>query len=139
MADETKKAWQDVAENFSALGKHVSRRYREATPGESSAEQADREKVGAAVRSVIDKLNEVFTTLGDSLREPEGKDALEKGVRSVGNALSVTFSEVGEDLRRGLGGSRRGGGSDEPSDGPESGPAGEPTPPPPGAEPGATS
>jgi hypothetical protein len=98
MADETKKAWQEVADNFSTLGRHVSAKYRATAGTESEAEEAERQKLGKAVRSAIDQLNDVFTSLGDALREPEGKAALSQSVRSVGKALTTTFQEVGDEI-----------------------------------------
>ncbi len=98
MADETKRAWQEVADNFSTLGRHVSAKYRATAGAGSDAEEAERQKLGNAVRSAIDQLNDVFTSLGDALREPEGKAALSQSVRSVGKALTTTFQEVGDEI-----------------------------------------
>jgi hypothetical protein len=96
--DETKKAWKEVADNFSTLGQHVSAKYRATAGKDPEAAEADRERLGKAVRSAIDQLNDVFTSLGDALREPEGKAALGQSARSVGKALTTTFQEVGDEI-----------------------------------------
>ena len=103
MAGNSKDAWNDVGEQFSAFGHRLAERYR--SLGEEGGESADesRRKFEEAVRSVTQQLDRTFTSLGDTLRDPAAKESLGRAMSSLGGALAVSFSEVGEEIRRRIG------------------------------------
>jgi hypothetical protein len=112
MAETSKEAWNEVGERFSAWGRHVADRYRQAGPaGDEEAHETQR-KLEEAARQVTEQVNRAFTALGDTLRDEAAKTELKDAVRSVGDAIGLTVSETGDAIRR------RVGQDDEPEDRP---------------------
>jgi hypothetical protein len=118
--DETKRAWDEVGEGFTKLGRIISERYRklgEERP--SSPSTADEGAVAEAVRRATDELDRAFLSLSDTLNDDEAREHVRDTGRKLSDALKVTFTEVSEEVRRAVG--NRG----------SSGPS-HPVPPPPG-------
>jgi DNA-binding ferritin-like protein len=101
--EETRRAWDAVAERFSEVGRRVGDQYRKL--GEQPPTNADTTASGVseAVRDAVDELDRAFTSVGDTLRDPQAKETLRQAVGSFGKALEATFAEVGEELRRQFG------------------------------------
>ena len=98
--DETKKAWDEVAEGFAKLGRMISERYRRNPSPPSPAEE------GAAkdsIRRATEELDRAFTTFGDTLRDDEAREHMRETGRRLGDALKVTFNQVSEQIRRSVG------------------------------------
>jgi Flp pilus assembly pilin Flp len=97
MAD-SKKAWDQVGQDFTVLGQHVKRHYeQQAQAGQPAPE--DRRKVEAALRQLRDSLDQAFTALGEAIRDPQFGEQAKKTADSLGDALSSTFTQVGERFR----------------------------------------
>jgi hypothetical protein len=96
-------AWDDVAAQFSNLGKQLRSRF-ERPAGESTS---DREGAGGeTVRRWIDTLDDTFTKLGDTVRDPEFRREAGSSVGQLGQALGVTLRELGEQLQSRFGRTR---------------------------------
>ena len=94
MAD-SKKAWDQVGQDFTDLGQHVKRHYeQQARAGQPAPE--DRRKVETALRQLRDSLDQAFTSLGDAIRDPQFVEQVKKTADSLGDALSYTFTQVGQ-------------------------------------------
>jgi hypothetical protein len=113
--DETKRAWDEVGEGFTRLGRIISERHRQL--GEEGASRSSTPEEGAvtdAIRRATDELDRAFTSLGDTLRDDEAREhALDTG-RKLSQALKVTFAAVGEEVGHKIG-SRPPAGRSEPS------------------------
>ncbi len=103
--DETKRAWDEVGEAFTTLGRVVSERYRR-LGGERAAQPSAGKEGGVAdaVRRAIDELDLAFTSLGDTMRDDETRQHVRDSGRKLSDALKVTFSEIGDEVRRAMGG-----------------------------------
>lgn len=95
--DESKKAWDDVAEGFATFGRMISERYKELSEKEASKTEGG--KASDAIRRATEELDRAFTSLGDTLRDDEAKEQLRTTGKKLSDALKATFSEVGEQLR----------------------------------------
>lgn len=101
--------WDDVAAQFSNLGKQIRSRFdRSARSGSddpwdadpsSSAGQTSPSRGGDSVRRWIDSLDETFTRIGDTVRDPAFRDQAETSVSRLGTALGATLREFGEQLQ----------------------------------------
>ena len=104
--DDAKRAWDQVGDSFSKLGRKISESYRqldEQRASDSSAARAEGQREGAvadAVRRATDELDRAFTSLGDTLRDHETQEHLRDTSRKLGDALEVTFKAISEEVRR---------------------------------------
>jgi len=90
MAD-SRRAWDQVGQDFTSLGHHVKRHYEREAGAERPAPE-DQRKVEAALRQLTDSLDRVFTALGDAIRDPEFGEQVKKAASSLNEALSSTFA-----------------------------------------------
>jgi hypothetical protein len=111
--DETKRAWEEVGEGFSKLGRIISERYRQLGEERGTRPSAEEEGVVAdAVRRATEELDRAFTSLGDTLRDDDARAHVRDTGRKLTEALDVTFTAVGEEIRKAVG-SRRSSGPDD--------------------------
>ena len=96
-------AWDDVAAQFSNLGKQLRSRF-ERPAGESTG--AREGAGGETVRRWIDTLDETFTKLGDTVRDPAFRREAGSSVGQLGQALGVTLRDLGEQLQSRFGRTR---------------------------------
>ena len=125
---ESKAAWDQVGQEFRALGRQVKQHYEEKSrpeperpePGaplrgtlvdkegpEETAEPraegpppADRRKVDDALQKLTESLDQAFSALGDAIRDPEVGEQTKKAASSLSDALNATFAEVSERFRK---------------------------------------
>jgi Flp pilus assembly pilin Flp len=97
---ETKKAWEEVGTHFSSVGKQVGEHYRKLEQDAGAASAEERRSLNAALKDVVEKLDQAFTGLGNALRDPGTQDSLKRAGKSLGNALDTTFSKVGDEIRQ---------------------------------------
>jgi hypothetical protein len=100
MADDAKQAWNEVAERFSAWGRHVADRYKEMGSVAGETAQESQRKLEEAARDLSEQLNRAFGALGETLRDEQAKTELKDAVRAVGDAVAITVTETGEAIRR---------------------------------------
>ena len=99
MADDAKRAWNDVGERFASVGKRLSERYREAGPsGEAEARETQRTLEDAA-KEVGDQLTRVLDAVSATIRDDEAKADLKQAMNAVGDALGATFDEAAQAIR----------------------------------------
>jgi hypothetical protein len=105
--DETKRAWDEVGESFSKLGRIISERYRQLGE-ERGARPSDAEEgaVADAVRRATEELDRAFTSLGDTLRDDEARGHVKDTGRKLTEALNVTFTAIGDEVRKAVAGRR---------------------------------
>jgi len=117
---ETKKAWEEVGQHFSSVGKRIGEHYRNLEDETRTSAATQRQTVNDTIKKVVNELDQAFTGLGNALRDPQTKESLNKAAKSLGNALDSTFSGLGEKLRKGgsrkdtPGGPGQGGSSSQP-------------------------
>jgi hypothetical protein len=112
--DEMKRAWDEVGDGFSTLGRMISERYRDQDEGKAEPGRAPQENaVGDAIRRATEELDKAFTSLGDTLRDDAAQEQMRQTGRKLTDALKVTFTEVGDEIRRAVG-NRRSDGPNEP-------------------------
>jgi hypothetical protein len=122
MAD-SKAAWDQVGQEFRALGRQVKQRYDEQSRPEGSGaplrgslvdqegregtteppaegQPADRRKVDDALQKLTESLDQAFSALGDAVRDPEVGEQTKKAASSLSDALNATFAEVSERFRK---------------------------------------
>ena len=97
---ETRKAWDEVGKHFSNVGKQVAEHYRKEEQETGSASAEERRSLNAALKDVVEKLDQAFTGLGNALRDPGTQDSLKRAGKSLGSALDTTFSKVGDEIRQ---------------------------------------
>ena len=122
MAD-SKAAWDQVGQEFRALGRQVKQRYEEQSRPEGSGaplrgslvdqegregtteppaegQPADRRKVDEALQKLTESLDQAFSALGDAVRDPQVGEQTKKAASSLSDALNTTFAEVSERFRK---------------------------------------
>jgi hypothetical protein len=110
--DDAKRAWDEVGDSFSKLGRKISEGYRQADErgaSDSNAAATEGQKEGVvpdAIRRATAELDRAFTSLGNTLRDDETQAHLLETGRKLGDALEVTFTSISEQVRR-AGRSRR--------------------------------
>jgi hypothetical protein len=109
---ESKAAWDQVGEDFRALGRQVRQHYeqtrsQEAGKSQSADQQgeqgppaADRRKVDEALQKLTDSLEQAFSALGDAIRDPQFGEQTRKAAGSLSDALNATFAEASERFRK---------------------------------------
>jgi hypothetical protein len=103
---ESKAAWEQVGEDFKALGRQVKQHYDqrprsgrpEAPDGGGPA--ADRRKADEALEKLRESLEQAFSALGDAIRDPEVGEQTRKAAGSLSDALNATFAEASERFRK---------------------------------------
>jgi hypothetical protein len=122
--DDPKRAWDQVGESFSKLGRKISEGYRQLeeqrTPDSSAAKPDGGGVVADAIRRATNELDRAFTSLGDTFRDDETKEHLRDTSRKLGDALEVTFTAIGEEVRRATRGRRSPDGGEDPPSSPPS-------------------
>jgi hypothetical protein len=103
---ESKANWDQVGEDFKALGRQVKQHYDQrprpepAAGQEGAAPSTDRRKVDDALEKLREALDQAFSALGDAVRDPEVGAQTKKAAESLGDALTATFAEAGERFRK---------------------------------------
>jgi hypothetical protein len=102
---ESKAHWDQVGEEFRALGRQVKQHYdRREAQGQESKEQAapsaDRRKVDDALQKLTEALDQAFSALGDAVRDPQVGEQTRKAAGSLSDALTATFAEASERFRK---------------------------------------
>ena len=104
---ENKAAWDQVGEDFRALGRQVRQHYEqrprpEGTEGQDqgAAPPADRRKVDEALEKLRESLEQAFSALGDAVRDPQFGEQTKKAAGSLSDALTATFAEASERFRK---------------------------------------
>ena len=122
---ESKAAWDQVGQEFRALGRQVKQHYEESRSGtekpgeplrgslvdkegpEETAEPraegpppADRRKVDEALQKLTESLDQAFSALGDAVRDPKVGEQTKKAASSLSDALNATFAEASERFRK---------------------------------------
>jgi hypothetical protein len=105
---ESKAAWDQVGEDFKALGRQVKQHYdqrpRAGTEGgqdrEGAAPPEDRRKVDEALEKLRESLEQAFSALGDAVRDPQVGEQTKKAAGSLSDALTATFAEASERFRK---------------------------------------
>jgi hypothetical protein len=92
---ETRKAWNDVGEQFSELGRRFGEHYRKQGRDGGAAAEEQRQALNDAFRNAVDQLDQAFTSVGDALRDPETKKTMNRAVRSLGDAPRDHVPEPG--------------------------------------------
>ena len=107
---ESKANWDQVGEDFRALGRQVKQHYDErprpqapeaTTSGqEETPPPADRRKADDALQKLVDSLEQAFSALGEAVRDPQVGEQTKKAAGSLSEALTATFAEASERFRK---------------------------------------
>ena len=99
---ESKANWDQVGEDFKALGRQVKQHYDERPRPERDRGVApeDRRRVDEALEKLRDALEQAFSALGEAVREPQVGEQTKKAAGSLSDALTATFSEASERFRK---------------------------------------
>jgi hypothetical protein len=104
---ESKAAWEQVGEEFRALGRQVKERYeQQPRPQGTQAQEgegpppADRRKVDEALQKLTESLEQAFSALGEAVRDPRFGEQTRKAAGSLSDALNATFAEASERFRK---------------------------------------
>ena len=123
MSDPMKHAWNDVAENFSMLGRTMKERYQAADAGEAgdAAPAAGAQDDDAALRAAFDKLVAAGREFGDRAVDVARDDHVKAQAKRVSASLNEAMSATVELLKEQVDGLfNRPKGNDPTSDAPES-------------------
>jgi hypothetical protein len=101
---ESRAAWEQVGEEFRALGRQVKEHYEQqprpqAQQGEGPP-PADRRKVDEALQKLTESLEQAFSALGEAVRDPRFGEQTKKAAGSLNDALTATFAEASERFRK---------------------------------------
>jgi hypothetical protein len=96
---ESKAAWDQVGEEFRALGRQVKQHYDQ-RPRPAAAPAEDRRKVDEALQKLTESLEQAFSALGEAVRDPQVGQQTRKAAGSLSDALTATFAEASERFRK---------------------------------------
>jgi len=101
MSDPMKQAWNDVAENFSMLGRTMKERYQAANAGEAgdAATAAGAQDDDAALRAAFDKLVAAGREFGDRAVDVARDDHVKAQAKRVSASLNEAMSATVELLK----------------------------------------
>jgi len=122
--------WQEVADNFTALGKRLRDRVTE--PDEDGRE--DDPEVTNALKQFTEAVERLVERLNATVKDDEIRQGAQQAVRSLGDAMKTTFNDLTHevkdliDRKRGESGA---GDEEDTTQQPASGPAALPSTPPP--------
>jgi hypothetical protein len=100
---ESKAAWDQVGQDFRALGRQVRQHYEQQAQAEDRDQgppPADRRKVDEALQKLTESLEQAFNALGDTIRDPQFGEQTRKAAGSLSDALNATFAEASERFRK---------------------------------------
>jgi hypothetical protein len=101
---ESKAAWEQVGEEFRALGRQVKERYEQRPRAQGQEGEtpppADRRKVDEALQTLSESLEQAFSALGEAVRDPRFGEQTKKAAGSLSDALNATFAEASERFRK---------------------------------------
>ena len=101
MSDPMKQAWNDVAEDFSRLGKAMKQRYQ--GHAADSTPDADRADADAGVRAAFERLLAAGREFGDRIADVVAGDEVRAQAKQTGqqlnDAITTTADVLGEQLR----------------------------------------
>ena len=101
---ESNANWDQVGEDFRALGRQVKQHYddqpQKEQPEAGPAPSADRRKVDEALQKLTDSLEQAFSALGDVIRDPQFGEQTKKAAGSLSDALNATFAEASERFKK---------------------------------------
>ena len=122
---DSRQSWDEVAQQFRALGRHVKDHYRAQAPEGATAEGAERERLEQALRTLADAVSQAVEAVGASVRDPEFRDQAKKAAESLGIAVGDTFTGVGDEVRDRFGARAEGETSPAPASSPDPAETGE--------------
>lgn len=93
-------AWNDVAEQFGAIGSLFKEHYDNQETGQEEDPEVTQEQLDAAVSKLKTSLEAAVETAGDAVKDPNLKEGAREGAASVLDAIGVTFSEVGGEVSK---------------------------------------
>src|SRR5207245_8682244 len=94
---ETRKAWNDVGDQFSELGRRFGEHYRKQGRDAGAAAEEQRQALNDAFRKAVDQLDQAVTSVGDALRDPETKKTMNQAVRSLGDDPGTPVKNIGDE------------------------------------------
>jgi hypothetical protein len=98
---ESKAAWDQVGQDFRALGRQVKEHYERQPRSEPQGPPpGDRRKVDEALQKLTESLEQAFSALGDAIRDPQFGEQSKKAAGSLSDALNATFAEASERFRK---------------------------------------
>ena len=89
---DAKAKWDEVGDQFNALGRRLKDNYDE--------NATQKREVHDALRQIADALDNGFTALGESLRDPSIRDDLKRAGNAMGDAIASTFETVASEIRK---------------------------------------
>ena len=93
---ESARAWDDVAQQFRSLGKHLQERYRQQAP---AGEGVNREVMDDAVRKLTDAVEQAVDSVGSAVKDPAFRTQAKNAAQAIVDAIGTTVSEFGADLK----------------------------------------
>ena len=102
MSDPMKQAWNDVAADFTRLGKVIKHRYQAQDPAEATPAQ-DQTAADAGVREAFERLLAAGREFGDRIAEVVAAEEVRAQAKQTGQqlneAVTATADLLGEQLR----------------------------------------
>jgi DNA-binding ferritin-like protein len=102
MTDETKRAWNDVGERFSSLGKRLADNYNANDKTATSAKETQH-KVEEVVRDIGNQLGRALEALDETVRDDDARKDLKGAISARGTAISSSVDEAAGAIRGGAG------------------------------------
>jgi hypothetical protein len=100
MADDSKRAWNEVGERFSSVGKRLADNYRAGDTDAASAKETQR-KVEEVVREIGNQLGRAKEALDETVRDEDARKDLKGAFSALGTAISSSVDEVAGAIRGG--------------------------------------
>jgi hypothetical protein len=98
MENDAKKAWNEVGDRFSSLGKRLSDNYRASDPDATSANDTQG-KVEEVVREIGNHLGRAFEAVDNTVRDEEARKELKGAFTALGTAISSSVDEAAGSIR----------------------------------------
>ena len=96
------EAWNDVAEQFGALGALFEQQYKQAVD-EGEGDPATQEQVDATMSKLKKSLENAVGAVDSAAKDPRLKEGARESAASTLDAIKVTFDEVGGEISKAVG------------------------------------
>jgi hypothetical protein len=98
MTEASKRAWGEVGERFTAVGKRLASNYRTGETAPASPAETQR-KVEEVVREIGNQLGRALEALDETVRDEDARQDLKGAVTALGTAISASVEEAAGAIR----------------------------------------
>jgi hypothetical protein len=91
--------WDDVAQQFRQLGRHMQERLKERAAGAAPEAEQDRAGVEQALRALGETVSKAVEAVGAAVRDPGFREQAKHAAESLGTAITASLAGLSGEMR----------------------------------------